>query len=446
MPAFRRNLVPLLCIAFVAAAAATGIFYGLFATKLRDASNDASRPSIVVAARNLERGAVLKAGDVKLAAWHGAETLKGGYSAVAQVTGKSISSAVQENEAIVQMRLASRDGSTGLGIASGMRAISVHATDSAGVLSLMYPGQKVDVQVISDPRGTDPRLQALLQNIEVLDIDPADPSGRPAVTRGVTLLVTPAAADRLALADSAAHVRLLLRNPLDESEDTRPPVSLVDLFVDGNGLAPVDGIKAPMVGTVSSVVSRPVQLLVQITSAERTAVRKLAPNLPVSGTRAGLRVLSLPSGADSGRTVLALEQSRQIEVLSSTQLTAGSNGVNVRADAPDGGGRHHKANKNCGLRIQFLPLPGRDGTVRLRVRPEMNNPRSSAAARRKIEADLELADGQSFIVTGLSSAADWPSLARRMFAAPLKERGERELLVLVTVQSPNNTVAWAGRH
>ena len=432
-----------MCIAFVAAAAATGIFYGLFATKLRDASNDASRPSIVVAARNLERGAVLKAGDVKLAAWHGAETLKGGYSAVAQVTGKSISSAVQENEAIVQMRLASRDGSTGLGIASGMRAISVHATDSAGVLSLMYPGQKVDVQVISDPRGVEPRLQALLQNIEVLDIDPPDPSGRPAVTRGVTLLVTPAAADRLALADSAAHVRLLLRNPLDESEDTRPAVTLVDLFVDGGGLAPGYGIKAPMVGTVSSV-SRPVQLLVQIASAERTAVRKLAPTLPVSGTRAGLRVLSLPSGSDSDRTVLDLEQSRQIEVLSSTRLTAGSNGVNVRADAPDGGGRHRRANKNCGLRIQFLPLPGRDGTVRLRVRPEMNNPRSSAAARRKIEADLELADGQSFIVTGLSSAADWPSLAKRMFAAPLKERGERELLVLVTVQS-NNTVAWAGR-
>jgi pilus assembly protein CpaB len=443
VPAFRRNIVPLLCIAFVAAAAATGIFYGLFATKLRDASNDASRPSIVVAARNLERGAVLKAGDVKLAAWHGAETLKGGYSAVAQVTGKSISSAVQENEAIVQMRLASRDGSTGLGIASGMRAISVHATDSAGVLSLMYPGQKVDVQVISDPRGVEPRLQALLQNIEVLDIDPADPSGRPAVTRGVTLLVTPAAADRLALADSAAHVRLLLRNPLDESEDTRPAVTLVDLFVDGSGLAPGYGVKAPMVGTVSSV-SRPVQLLVQIASAERTAVRKLAPTLPVSGTRAGLRVLSLPSGSDSDRTVLDLEQSRQIEVLSSTRLTAGSNGVNVRADAPDSSGRHHKANKNCGLRIQFLPLPGRDGTVRLRVRPEMNNPRSTAAARRKIEADLELADGQSFIVTGLSSAADWPSLAKRMFAAPLKERGERELLVLVTVQS-NNTVAWAGR-
>jgi pilus assembly protein CpaB len=446
VPAFRRNLVPLLCIAFVAAAAATGIFYGLFATKLRDAASDASRPSIVVAARNLERGAVLKVGDVKLAMWRGAETLKGGYTAVGQVIGRSISSPVQENEAIVQMRLTSRDGSTGLGIASGMRAISVHATDSAGVLNLMYPGQKVDVQVVSDPHGGAPRLQALLQNVEVLDIDAADPSGRLAVTRGVTLLVTPAAADRLALADSAAHVRLLLRNPLDESEDTRPAVSLVDLFVDGNGLAPGYGTKAPMVGTVSSGVSRRVQLLVQIASAERTAVRKLAPNLPVSGTRAGLRVLSLPNDSDSVQTVLALEQSRQIEVLSSTQLTAGSNGVNVRADATYGAGRHHKANTSCGLRIQFLPLPARDGMVRLRVRPELNDPRSRAASKRKIEADLELADGQSFIVTGLSSATDWPSLARRMFAAPLKERGERELLVLVTVQSPDNTVAWAGRH
>jgi hypothetical protein len=81
------------------------------------------------------------------------------------------------------------------------------------------------------------------------------------------------------------------------------------------------------------------------------------------------------------------------------------------------------------------------------VRPEINNPRSTAAARRKIEAELELADGQSFIVTGLSSAADWPSLAKRIFAVPVKEGGERELLVLVTVQlpQPDNTVAWAGR-
>ena len=75
MPAFRRNLVPLLCIAFVAASAATGIFYGLFATKLRDASNnvrDINRGS--GAQSGARRG--IEEGDVKLAAWSGAETLK----------------------------------------------------------------------------------------------------------------------------------------------------------------------------------------------------------------------------------------------------------------------------------------------------------------------------------------------------------------------------------
>jgi hypothetical protein len=190
-----------------------------------------------------------------------------------------------------------------------------------------------------------------------------------------------------------------------------------------------------------------VQLLVQIASAEGKAVRKLAPNLPVSGAKAALQVIPLARGPESGQTVLALEQSRQIEVLSSTQLTAGSNGVNVRADAGHDTGWHHRANTHCGLRIQFLPLPGPDGTVRLRVRPEINNPRSTAAAGRRIEAELELADGQSFIVTGLRSAADWPALAERIFAVPVKESGERELLVLVTVQSrrPDDTVAWAGR-
>ena len=112
------------------------------------------------------------------------------------------------------MRVASLDGSTGPGIASGMRAISVHASDSAGVLNLLYPGYKVDVQVVSGPQGSEARLLTLLQNVEVLAIEPADPNGRPAATRGVTLLVTPVAADHLALADSAAHIRLLLRNKL----------------------------------------------------------------------------------------------------------------------------------------------------------------------------------------------------------------------------------------
>ena len=58
----KKNLVPLLGIAFVVAIISTGIFYGLFVGKLKSASVPSQ--SIVVAARNLDRGTALQAADV----------------------------------------------------------------------------------------------------------------------------------------------------------------------------------------------------------------------------------------------------------------------------------------------------------------------------------------------------------------------------------------------
>ena len=82
--------------------------------------------------------------------------------------------------------------------------------------------------------------------------------------------------------------------------------------------------------------------------------------------------------------------------------------------------------------------------MRLRVRPEINNPRSTAAARRKIEAELELADGQSFIVTGLSSAADWPSLAKRMFAVPAEKTRRAGIVGPGHGAMPRPITQWPG--
>ena len=64
----KKNLVPLLGIAFVVAIISTGIFYGLFVGRLKSATI-APGQTIVVAAASLDRGAVVKPGDVKLAAW-----------------------------------------------------------------------------------------------------------------------------------------------------------------------------------------------------------------------------------------------------------------------------------------------------------------------------------------------------------------------------------------
>lgn len=149
---------------------ATAIFYGLLGSRLRSA--DTPRQSIVVAARGLERGAIVTAADVKLSTWGGQYPLKGSYSAVDQVTGKAVSSAVQENEPVTQARLGSGAGSAGIGIAAGMRAISVHASDSSGVLALLRRGDKVDVQVVTGERNGEVKLRTTLEKVEVLSVPP----------------------------------------------------------------------------------------------------------------------------------------------------------------------------------------------------------------------------------------------------------------------------------
>jgi pilus assembly protein CpaB len=209
----KRNLVPLLVIAFVVAIISTGIFYGLFVARLRSGPSSPEK-SIVVAARNLDRGTVLQAADVKLAAWGGADTPQGAFTAVGPVAGLTLIAPLQENEPVLQSRVASHTSGAGagLGIAPGMRAISIHATDSSGIVSLLKPGYKVDVQLVS----TQAELRTILQNIEVLAVSAAgDGHGASPV---ITLLVDPEGADMAGLGDSTAHLRLTLRNPLDDSK------------------------------------------------------------------------------------------------------------------------------------------------------------------------------------------------------------------------------------
>jgi len=209
----KRNLVPLLVIAFVVAIVSTGIFYGLFVARLK-AGPISTGKSIVVAARNLDRGTVLQAADVKLAAWGGADAPQGAFTDLNPVAGLTLIAPLQENEPVLQSRVASgaSGAGAGLGIAPGMRAISVHATDSSGIVSLLKPGFRVDVQLVSNQA----ELRTILQNIEVLGVNSAgDGHGASPV---ITLLVDPEGADMAGLGDSTAHLRLTLRNPLDDAK------------------------------------------------------------------------------------------------------------------------------------------------------------------------------------------------------------------------------------
>jgi len=461
--AFKRNLVPLLCIAFVAAAASTGIFYRLLGSRLRDASSTVPRQSLVVASHNLERGTVVKAEDLKVSTWSGAEPFTGGYTLISQVIGKTVYAAVVENEPITQTRLASPDSSEGLAIAAGMRAVSVRASDSSGVLRLLRPGYKVDVQVVGPLHGTELMLRTTLQNLEVLAIDLPDPSGGRPGAPVVTLLATPSAADQLGLADSAARVRLLLRNPLDPSGGARPLLSMAGVFADTpdwpaydrplHGLASTNARPAGM-GERAAAPAERIQLLVQVAAAPPEVLDELAAKWHWPARSEALQAVSLPPGREAGEIFRGLEKSRRIEVVWSARLrTASNRSVSMDAGASWPAGKRGPLNLRaaakdgaCGLHLRFRPRLDETGTLRIRVQPKITVSRSAGVASRKMDTEIEVVDGQSFVVSGLTTAADWPVLARFLSGRP-RESGNLELLVWVTpqVMEPVHTMAAAGR-
>ena len=427
----KRNIVPLLGIAFVVAIAATGIFYGLFVGKLNDATAHAPKTSIVVAARAIPSGTVLKAADLKLMPWGGAQLIKGSFPSMEEAVGKTVFTPVDESEPVTQARLAGK-GSGGLNIEQGMRAISVTISESGGILSILRQGHRVDLQAVNSHQGGDSKIRTILQDIEVLAVNPPEQiPGKPPGGPTVTLLVRPRDADQLALADSAIKLRVLLRNPIDREKDARPSVMMANLFQESKAYHPSamrQAIAAPVPPPAPAAFHK-LNLLVKIAAATPKAMEEMSGRFSFPRHSELLQVSALESGEMADGVLRRLEAQQSLEVYSITQLTTGNNReVSMRT----GSNWHTSAGGEYGLRIQFLPTWNQSGGLRIRVEPEITSPGTKAASTRKFESEVELADGQSFVVTGLCNPADLPSLAERLFAGRAKEPLNRELFVVVT--------------
>ena len=241
----QNNLAKLLGIALVVAIIATGVFYGLFVNKLT--SSTGSGKMVVVAAKPIPVGTVLGETDVQSIPWPVEQTPAGAFQAPRQVAGSTVLQPLAQGEPVLASRLATTEkGGGGSSVPSGMRAISVHVSDSSGVLAQLGPGQKVDVQVLIARKSTngEPELRTILEGVPVLAVGTQlEASSQGSNLPTVTLLTNPADADVLALADSGARVRLALRNPLDDS--TRPRTLLtLDTILRASGTSSTGVSKA----------------------------------------------------------------------------------------------------------------------------------------------------------------------------------------------------------
>lgn len=235
-----RRLFIILLSAFVVAAGCTYLVLRIVGQRLSGAHPQTT--AVVAAASDVQLGAILRDSDLTTIEISGTPP-KGAILRREDAIGRGVVSNLYAGEPISQSRLAALGSGGGLAatIHQGMRASAIKVNDVVGVAGFVTPGMRVDVLVSGKPPGEadssrGPLVRTLLQNIEVLsagtDIQ-RDGEGKPQQVQVVNLLVTPAQAELLSLANNEAHIQLVLRNPLDTKIDTPPVTAMSQLYNDG---------------------------------------------------------------------------------------------------------------------------------------------------------------------------------------------------------------------
>jgi pilus assembly protein CpaB len=190
----RRKLLIVIAVGFVAASVCTFLFYRMISGRL-DGSGAASggERTITVAAQELPRGKRLEAVDLKTQPFNGGELPAGVFADPVAVVGRTLSEGVNAGQAIREGILATTSSDwLATSIPEGMRGVTVHVDEFAGVTAHLQVGDHVDVMVADGnraPGALDLRLKTLLQNIEVIDTGREASSGGRGQIPVVTLLV-----------------------------------------------------------------------------------------------------------------------------------------------------------------------------------------------------------------------------------------------------------------
>jgi len=177
---------------------------------------------VVVAAHAMPLGSVLGERDVKTVEWAGGALPPGFIGSVPEAVGRGLITPVQENEPVLEAKLAQKGAGGGLPviIEPGMRALTVAVDQVVGVAGFVTPSTRVDLLLtMTDAAGSkEPATRVIMQNVKALAAGQSiqqDKEGKPQTVPVITLLVTPEQAETLALAAGSGRIQMALRNSLD---------------------------------------------------------------------------------------------------------------------------------------------------------------------------------------------------------------------------------------
>jgi pilus assembly protein CpaB len=240
-----KRFLSVMLFAFLVAGGASLLMYRLVVSRL-SADTKTGQAKILVAARDLELGTMVKDSDLSFGDWSGPAPAHS-MQKREDIVGRGVIATIYAGEPVLETRLALKGAGAGLAtlIPKGMRAAAVKVDEVVGLAGFVVPGMRVDVLMSGAPAGdrNTQESKTILQNIEVLSAGQTfqrDSEGKPVTSQVVNLLVTPEQAETLNVASTMSKIQLVLRNPLDTEQVETQGKALAQLF--GVPAAPV---KAP---------------------------------------------------------------------------------------------------------------------------------------------------------------------------------------------------------
>jgi pilus assembly protein CpaB len=190
---------------------------------------------VLVAAEEIPIGARISAGQLRTVRWPSEIQPEGAMTDASAAVGRIARTGIDKNQPVTQSQLVNEGtGLLPLLISDGMRGISVKVDDVTGVSGFITPNSRVDVLVAGADGGNtgEQKSKVILQNVKVLatgkSIEQKD--DKPVEVPTVTLLVSPADAERLTLATRTDPVRLALRSYRDDEVVGTTGVSTRELY------------------------------------------------------------------------------------------------------------------------------------------------------------------------------------------------------------------------
>lgn len=209
-------------IALIVAAVA-GLLAIVIATLWLKSSSPINKTQVVAASRSIAAGVALTADDLKMIDFDKENVPLGASPKIELLIGRVTKINIAPGEIILDrlLNLPGASGGLAFAITPGMRAISLGVNEVSDVAGFVFPGNYVDVLLISKDESGRPSSKVLLDRIMVLAIAQdrmVQDDTKAKLVSSVTLEVTPTQAAILDEGRSLGTISLTLRNQADSNK------------------------------------------------------------------------------------------------------------------------------------------------------------------------------------------------------------------------------------